>query len=63
MTQSKSKQKKQAQKSKAENEADFGATQGNVCLLSLVATDLSTLLHKQNMEHPSAIMMAKYLAL
>ena len=55
--------KKTGRRKKDELEVDYGATQGNVCLLSIIANDLSTLLHEQSMEHPSAMLLAKCLTL
>ena len=57
-------EKHQRKKRKSDDsEIEKNSSRGSVNLLSIIASDLSTLLHEQSMEHPCAVLMAKNLLL
>ena len=55
--------KNQKRKKSDDSEIEKNSDRGSVNLLSIIASDLATLLHKQSMEHPCAVLMAKNLLL
>ena len=55
--------KNQKRKKSDDSEIEKNSDRGSVNLLSIITSDLATLLHKQSMEHPCAVLMAKNLLL